>query len=68
MLRNSIIALVALGVVGAVSPTTASARGGHGCGGFHGGGFGLYAPAMAIRTATSRIMATPVSATSSASA
>jgi hypothetical protein len=44
MLRNAIIALLALGVVGAVSPTTASARGGFHHGGFHGGGFGFYAP------------------------
>jgi hypothetical protein len=44
MLRNAIIALIALGVVGAVSPTAASARGGfHHFGGFH-GGFGFYAP------------------------
>jgi hypothetical protein len=42
MLRNAIIALLALGVTGVVSPTTASARGFH-HGGFH-GGFGFYAP------------------------
>jgi hypothetical protein len=49
MLRNAIIALLALGVMGAVSSTPASARGGHGGGsfhhgGFHGGGYGFYAP------------------------
>jgi hypothetical protein len=45
MLRNAIIALVALGAVGAVSPPPASARGGfHHFGGFHHGGFGFYAP------------------------
>jgi hypothetical protein len=50
MLRNTIIALLVAGAVGAVSPPTASARGGHGGGGFryhggfHGGGFGIFAP------------------------
>jgi hypothetical protein len=49
MLRHAIIALFALGVVAAVSPTTAWARGFHGGGGFrggfrHGGGFGFYGP------------------------
>jgi hypothetical protein len=49
MLRNAITALLALGVVCAISPTTAAAGGGHGSGGlhhggFHGGGFGFYAP------------------------
>lgn len=38
MLRKTMIALLAAAAVGFVSPTTASARGGHG-GGFHGGGF-----------------------------
>jgi hypothetical protein len=46
------IALLALAVMGAVSSTPASARGGHGGGGFHhfggfhggGFGFGFYAP------------------------
>ena len=37
MLRKTIIALLAAATVGLVSPTVASARGGHG--GFHGGGF-----------------------------
>jgi len=48
MLRHAIIALLALAVAGAVSSNTASARGGHGGGGFHHGGFhggfGFYAP------------------------
>jgi hypothetical protein len=37
MLRKMMIALLAAATVGLVSPTVASARGGHG--GFHGGGF-----------------------------
>ena len=37
MLRKTIIVLLAAATVGLVSPTVASARGGHG--GFHGGGF-----------------------------
>lgn len=44
MLRNKIISIVALAVIGLVSPTAASARGGgggHGRGGFHGGGDGF---------------------------
>ena len=44
MLRNKIISIVALAVIGLVSPTAASARGGgggHGRGGFHGGGGGF---------------------------
>jgi hypothetical protein len=36
MVRKTIIALFAVAAVGLVSPTMASARGGHG---FHGGGF-----------------------------
>jgi hypothetical protein len=45
MLRHAIVVLLALGVVSAVSPTTASAGGGHfhHFGGFH-RGFGFYAP------------------------
>lgn len=45
MLRKMMIALLAVAAVGLVSPTVASARGGHGFhgggfhGGFHGGGF-----------------------------
>jgi hypothetical protein len=37
MLRNKIISIVALAVIGLASPTGAFARGGHGGGGFHGG-------------------------------
>jgi hypothetical protein len=58
MLRKTIIALFAVAAVGLVSPSVASAAGGHhGGGGFHGGGvhgggfrgggfggFGLYGP------------------------
>ena len=45
MLRKTIMALLAAGSIGLLSPTVASARGGfggggfHGRGGFHGGGF-----------------------------
>ena len=40
MLRKTMIALLVVAAVGLVSPTVASARGGHGFhGGFHGGGF-----------------------------
>jgi hypothetical protein len=42
MLRNKIISIVALAVIGVASPGVAFARGGgggHGGGGFHGGGF-----------------------------
>jgi hypothetical protein len=46
MLRNKIISIVALAVIGLASPTGAFARGGgggHGGGGFHGGGGGFHA-------------------------
>jgi len=42
MLRNKIISILALAMIGLASPTVAFARGGgggHGGGGFHGGGF-----------------------------
>jgi hypothetical protein len=45
MLREKIISIVALAVIGLVSPTGAFARGGgggHGGGGFHGGGGGFH--------------------------
>jgi hypothetical protein len=39
MLRKTILALFAIALVGMLSPSVASARGGFGGGGFHGGGF-----------------------------
>jgi hypothetical protein len=46
MLRNKIISIMALAVIGLASPTAAFAHGGgggHGGGGFHGGGGGFRA-------------------------